>query len=320
MNEVKDHVIINGVVKSRVKHTDEISVFEIASVDGSPLPSFEAGAHIDLLLNPGLIRQYSISNEPGSSIYRLGILNDKKSKGGSRLIHQTLNVNSQIKITSPRNHFPLNMSAEHSLLIGGGIGITPMISMAYALKKSGKSFDLHYVCRSRDKAAFLEELTEQFGFSLCLHFDDEINTSFNVSEVLERPSSDVHLYVCGPSGFMDWVISEAKKKNIPEKNIHYEYFSAEVDIKGNEFEVFAKNSNVTVTVKSDQSIANALKSAGVKVKVSCEEGVCGTCICDVVEGIPDHRDHFLTDDEREDNDQIALCCSRAKTEKLILNI
>jgi len=315
-----DNTLINATVIRRDDQTDEIAVFELAAADGSPLPTFEAGAHIDVVVGPELIRQYSLSNAPGEKVYRLGILNDPNSRGGSRQIHESFQEGMAVQVSSPRNHFPLEMGAEHSLLIGGGIGITPMIAMAYALKAAGKSFELHYCSRSESKAAFLDELRREFGDRLVLHFDDTGEASRIDPKALAEARPEAHLYVCGPSGFMDWVIAQGKAAGLPEHQIHFEYFNAEVDISGEAFEVYAEASDVTVQVGPNESIANALKAAGVKVQMSCEEGVCGTCICDVIEGIPDHRDHFLTDEEKEDNDQIALCCSRAKSARLVVDI
>ena len=315
-----DNTLINATVTRRDDQTDEISVFELAAADGSALPAFDAGAHIDVVVGPELIRQYSLSNAPGEAVYRLGILNDPNSRGGSRQIHADLKAGAAVQISTPRNHFPLDMSAGHSLLIGGGIGITPMIAMAYALKAAGKSFELHYCSRSESKAAFLEELRGAFGDCLVLHFDDAGDDHRIDPRSLATARPETHLYVCGPSGFMDWVIEQGKAAGLPDKQVHFEYFNAEVDISGEAFEVYAEASDVTVQVGPNESIAHALKAAGVRVQMSCEEGVCGTCICDVIEGTPDHRDHFLTDEEKEDNDQIALCCSRAKSARLVVDI
>lgn len=315
-----DSTLIDAIVTRRDDQTEDIAVFELAAADGSPLPKFEAGAHIDVVVGPDLIRQYSLSNAPGEKVYRLGVLNDPDSRGGSRQIHESFQAGTAVQISSPRNHFPLEMEAEYSLLIGGGIGITPMIAMAYALKAAGKPFELHYCSRSESRAAFLDELRSNFGEQLVLHFDDAGEAGRIDPGALAQAHPEAHLYVCGPGGFMDWVIAQGKAAGLPEHQIHFEYFNAEVDISGEAFEVYAQASDVTVQVGPDESIAHALKAAGVKVQMSCEEGVCGSCICDVIEGIPDHRDHFLTDEEKEDNDQIALCCSRAKSARLVVDI
>ncbi len=309
-------------VARRQEHTDEIAVLELVAADGSALPPFEAGAHIDLHLDQGLVRQYSLSNAPAQGDrYRLGVLNDPNSRGGSRAVHERLYEGVEVLASAPRNHFPLDASGGHSLLVGGGIGITPMIAMAHALLAADRSFELHYCCRARDKAAFLEELEGTFGESLVLHCDDQgPSQRLDIASLLAAQSDDTHLYVCGPSGFMDWVIGAAGEAGWPSGRVHFEYFSAEVDTSGGAFEVEAATSGVTVRVEEGMSIAQALKAAGVKVDVSCEEGVCGTCICDVLDGIPDHRDHFLNDEEKADNDQMAVCCSRAKSERLVIDL
>lgn len=317
-----DHESVKVVIARRELHTPDIAVLELAPIGDAKLAPFEAGAHIDVQIGDDLIRQYSLSNSfDERGCYRLGILNDPGSRGGSRTIHEQFVEGREIEISLPRNHFPLDMSASHTILCGGGIGVTPMIAMAYALKRAGKSFEFHYCCRSRAHAAFLAELEREFGAQLQLHLDDGANEQkLDLDTVLKAPADGLHIYVCGPGGFMDWVIDTAKQAGLPAQQIHFEYFSAEVDTTGSEFEVLAAASGVTVRVPDGTSIAKALKAAGVKVDVSCEEGVCGTCICDVLEGVPDHRDHFLNDEEKAEGTQIAVCCSRSKSARLVLDI
>lgn len=309
-------------VDRREIQTNEIAVIDLVAPDGIDLPPFEAGAHIDIHLEGGLIRQYSLSNAPSERHrYRLGVLLDPVSRGGSRAVHERLHEGTDVKVSKPRNLFPLSSAASHTLLAGGGIGITPMIAMAYELKAAGRSFELHYCSRGKESAAFIGELEATFGNELVLHFDDGApDQRLDIQSVLAAQPEDTHLYVCGPTGFMDWVIGAAKQAKWPSSQVHSEYFTAEVDTSGGAFEVEAAVSGVTVQVEEGMSIAKALKAAGVKVDVSCEEGVCGTCICDVLEGSPDHRDQFLSDEEKEDNDQIALCCSRAKSPRLVIDI
>ncbi|MCP4597401.1 PDR/VanB family oxidoreductase [Neptuniibacter sp.] len=315
--------LIDVVVTGREEQADGVAVFELSRKDGDLLPAFEAGAHVDVHVSPEIIRQYSLSNAPGhGTSYRLGILKDPASRGGSIAIHENFNVGHELQISEPRNHFPLNMSGESSILVGGGIGVTPMLTMAYALKAEGKSFEFHYCCRSRSSAGFLAELQSEFAEQLHLHFDDEGDEQrFNPEQVFGAYAEGKHVYVCGPTGFMDWVISTAEETcSYPKDNVHFEYFNAEVDNHGSAFEVVAEQSGVTVMVEDGQSITEALATVGIKVDVSCEQGVCGTCLCDVLEGTPDHKDHFLTDEEKEDNDQIVVCCSRSKTDRLVLDI
>ncbi|RTE64829.1 oxidoreductase [Amphritea opalescens] len=313
--------LIDVVISQREEQGEAVAVFELKAKDGSPLPAFDAGSHIDVHVSPEMVRQYSLSNDPRQhDAYRLGILNDPNSRGGSLAIHHDFKVGKTVQISAPRNHFPLDLSAERSVLVGGGIGITPMLTMAYTLRDAGKAFELHYCCRTRSSAAFLDELASEFAENVQLHFDDEADEQrFDPIKAL-APVADTHVYVCGPSGFMDWVIGSAETAGYDKHNVHFEYFNADIDTSGTAFEVVAQQSGVTVMVGEDQTIVEALSAAGIKVDVSCEQGVCGTCLCDVLEGIPDHKDKFLTEEEREDNDQIILCCSRSKSKKLVLDI
>lgn len=319
--------LIEVVVQSRTEQGAGIAVIALVSTDGSPLPSFTAGAHIDVHIDDDLIRQYSLCNDPlgndtgESDSYRIGVLNDPNSRGGSVKVHGEFNVGKVIQISAPRNLFPLNENASKTILAGGGIGITPMIAMAYQLKRENKAFELHYCCREKVAAAFQNELTTEFTDSVFFHYDNEAKEQlFSPKASLTPVNTDTHVYVCGPTGFMDWVINSAKEIGFSSAQIHFEYFSAEVDTAGETFEVYCQDSDITVTVSNGDTIAQALKQAGIKVSMSCEEGVCGTCITDVIEGEPDHRDHFLTDEEKADNDQIAVCCSRAKSKRLVLDL
>jgi len=314
--------LIDVVITSRTDQGAGVAVIELEALYGGKLPEFSAGAHIDVHISDDLIRQYSLCSDPISSrVYRIGVLNDPNSRGGSVKAFNDFNEQTNIKISVPRNHFPLNESAGKSILAGGGIGITPMMAMAYELLHAGKEFELHYCTRTSGAGAFEQELVQEFGNRVKFHYDDQSKSQLFDPQVIFNPFvEDTHVYVCGPTGFMDWVINTAKQAGYPSEQVHFEYFNAEVDTDGEEFEVHCEQSNITVKVLSDDTIAKALRKAGIKVNMSCEEGVCGTCITDVLEGEPDHRDHFLTDEEKEDNDQIALCCSRAKSKRLVIDV
>ena len=315
--------LLNVVVRKREQQAEGIVALELVDSTGQPLPAFEAGAHIDLHLGDGMIRQYSLCNDPAdNSAYRVGILRDPNSRGGSVAVHEKLHEGTALQISAPRNLFPLAAGNDASILIGGGIGITPMIAMAYALSAAGKPFDLYYCGRSRSTCAFVEDLADSaFADHVHFHFDDEHDgVRIDLDAVFDAADSAAHMYTCGPNGFMEWVMETARRKGFAESNIHKEFFQVEVKTGGEAFEVYAEASDVTVTVQPDESIAQALIKAGLKIKVSCEQGTCGTCLCDVIEGIPDHRDVFLTEEEREDNDQILICCSRAKTPRLVLDL
>lgn len=315
--------MLKVVVRKREEQGDGVVVLDLTDPAGHPLPAFEAGAHVDIHVKTGLVRQYSLCGNPANSdVYRLGVLKDPASRGGSLAVHEYLHEGQEVQISAPRNLFALAPDATRSILIGGGIGITPMIAMAYALESAASDFELHYCGRSRSRSAFLTELENaDFARHVFTHFDDEApSQKLDLPAVLSTPASGVHVYVCGPAGFMDWVISEALRAGYADDHVHREYFQVEVDASGAGFEVVARRSGKTVQVAEGQSIVDALSGVGIKIEISCEQGVCGTCLCDVLEGEPDHRDVYLTDDEKAANDQILVCCSRAKSKKLVLDI
>ncbi len=309
-------------IQSRQDQGTGVAVLELVDPAGKALPEFKAGAHIDVHIGDDFIRQYSLCNDPQNrELYRIGVLNDPNSRGGSVKLHQDFKDEGLVTVSAPRNHFPLVSSRAKTILAGGGIGITPMIAMAYELQAQKLPFELHYCMRTAGAGAFERELTQNFGEHLVFHYDDQDKSQlFSPQNTLEQADKDSHIYVCGPTGFMDWVIDSAKQYGLPSEHIHFEYFNADVDATGEAFEVYCAQSDITVRVNESDTIAKALISAGVKVNVSCEQGICGTCISDVLEGEPDHRDQFLSDEEKDDNDQIALCCSRAKSQRLVVDI
>lgn len=311
------------VVRRREEQGQGVLVLELADPDGVPLPPFEAGAHVDLHLGDDLIRQYSLCNDPvDRSRYRLGILRDPASRGGSVAAHARLQEGTEVTIGLPRNHFPLAPGDGPVLLIGGGIGVTPMIAMAHALHVSGRPFELHYCGRSEAACAFIDELRQgPFARQVSFHFDDrEEAQKLSPTALVNDAAPGTQLYICGPAGFMDWVIGAAEAAGMAADAIHKEYFQGQVAGGGEAFQVLAKRSGKEITVAAGQTIVEALATVGIKIQVSCEQGICGTCLCNVLEGVPDHRDVFLNEDERADNDQILLCCSRAKTPRLVLDL
>lgn len=311
------------IVAKRSEPADGIVVLDLVSEGGAVLPGFEAGAHVDVHLGPDLTRQYSLCSDPADrSRYQLGILLAESSRGGSAAIHGRVRAGDRLRISQPRNLFPLAADASQTILIGGGIGVTPLLSMARHCAASGKSFILHYCARSEARAAFLDELVAPaLASHTRLHFDDgETVQRFLPERDLPPPAAGIHLYVCGPAGFMEWAIGEAHRLGYAEAQIHREYFEADIDTSGGAFEVKLALSGKSVTVPAGIPIVKALAEIGIKVDVSCEQGICGTCMCTVLEGIPDHRDNYLTEEEKEANDQILVCCSRAKTPVLVLDL
>ncbi|MQY43998.1 2Fe-2S iron-sulfur cluster binding domain-containing protein [Epibacterium sp. SM1969] len=310
-------------VQDRHDDRGDIARIRLAAPAGEALPEFTAGAHLDIYLpDVDMWRQYSLCSDPAETgFYEIGVLKDPNSKGGSTAVHRLAVPGATFDIEGPRNHFPLAEDAAFSVLLGGGIGVTPMIAMAKRLHALGKDFVLHYCTRSQDVTAFADELAAApFAENVVFHFDDQApEQRLDLSRDLPGADADTHLYVCGPQGFMDWVIETAESAGHATPNVHREYFSADVDLTGDSFEVECAASGITVTVGANDTIAKALAKEGIKIEVKCEEGVCGTCITDVLDGEIEHRDQFLTDDEREDGDQICACCSRGRG-KLVLDI
>lgn len=303
----------------------DICTFELVSADGQALPAFSAGSHIDVELPGGITRQYSLCNEAGETHrYLIGVLKDPNSRGGSRAIHEQVKEGDRLTISAPRNHFALAHAANHSILFAGGIGITPILCMAERLAVVGESFEMHYCTRTRDRSAFFDRIqASSFAANVQFHFDDGgVEQKLNAGTLLATPAAGVHLYVCGPKGFMDAVLSTARANGWPEDQLHFEFFSAE-PVKSESdrgFEVKLASSGRVVIVSKDQTVVQALEDAGVSVLTSCEQGVCGTCLTRVLEGEPDHRDMYLSLEEHARNDQFLPCCSRAKSARLVLDL
>ncbi len=318
-----------GVIKVRVRskcvEASSICSFELVRTDGGVLPGFSAGSHIDVHLPDGIIRQYSLCNEPSEQHrYVIAVLEDAASRGGSKAMHELVHEGSELVISTPRNHFQLAHPPQKSLLLAGGIGITPVLCMAERLSALGESFELHYGARSEAAMAFRERIAgSAFAQHAHFHFDDGAPAQkFDLGALLGNPGADTHLYVCGPKGFMDAVLNTARSAGWPEARLHYEFFSAAVtrsDADGN-FEVKLASSGKCITVHKDKTVVQALAAAGVDVLVSCEQGVCGTCLTRVLEGECDHRDMYLTEEEQAKNDQFTPCVSRARSPVLVLDL
>lgn len=308
-------------VAARRAVAQDVVAIELESADGSPLPPFEPGAHVDVQLGADLLRQYSISNHPAErGRYRLGVLLDPNSRGGSAAVHAGCPVGQVLQIGRPRNHFPLRLDAAHTLLFAGGIGITPILAMAHALHAAGRSFELHYCGRNAARLAFLDEL-ETFGERVRLHLDDgPVGQHLAIDAVLDAPAPGRHLYVCGPNGFMDFVTGAARRLGWADDAVHLERFGAEVNTDGAPFTVVAARSNVTFEVQPGERIADKLAEHGIAVRMSCQSGVCGTCVTKVIDGMPAHRDHVQTPAEKAANRTITVCCSRSKTRRLVLDL
>lgn len=303
---------------------DDIRSIALVSADGAPLPPTSPGAHIDVHLRDGLVRQYSLTNGPGETgAYHVCVRLAPDSRGGSIAMYD-LSEGATLAVSAPRNHFPLHAAARHHLLLAGGIGVTPLLSMARHLQGSGGSFALHYFTRSPAATAFQETLSaDEYAGRVNFHYALEPESVRAVLEELlrERPEG-AHLYVCGPARFMQ-LVHEAAAVAWPPEAVHSEHFAADPAAGAGPraaFEVTLARSGGTFQVPADASILQLLGDIGVEVESSCEQGVCGTCLTRVLEGEPDHRDVFLTDAERKSGDKMLVCVSRAKSRHLVLDI
>jgi vanillate O-demethylase ferredoxin subunit len=278
-----------------------------------------------VVLPNGLTRQYSLCNDPKESHrYLIGVLRDPASRGGSQAMHEGVQEGQLLQISAPKNHFPLAHDAQRSLLLAGGIGVTPILCMAERLAITGADFAMHYGTRSRERTAFYGRITSSsYADKVQFHFDDgAAEQKLDIAGTLATPQSGVHLYVCGPKGFMDAVLNTARLQGWPESQLHYEFFAAEVVKLDTDagFEVKLASSGRVITVLKEQTVVQALSAAGVEIQTSCEQGVCGTCLTRVLEGVPKHMDLYLTPEEQAANDQFLPCCSRAQTPLLVLDL
>lgn len=313
------------IVVQKRQEAEGVCSFELRPEYGQPLPVFTAGAHIDVLVSPDFTRQYSLCNSPlERDRYVIAVLHEPMSRGGSRGMHEGINVGDRLTISAPKNHFQLTAGARRSVLLGGGIGITPILSMAFQLAHEGAEFELHYCVREPERAAFLPLIAEAgFAEKMSLHFDSgERDQLLDLNRVLAAPCTNTHLYVCGPNGFMDYVISAAHELGWPTEQIHREYFAASVvahDV-DQAFEVELAETGWVLQVPADKSVLDVLCAAGIELPSSCKQGVCGACLTEVLDGIPDHRDVFMSEKEHALNDQFTPCCSRSKTGRLVLGL
>lgn len=316
--------MIDVVVASKRELAENIVGLELVAAEGAALPAFTAGSHIDVRLKNDMIRQYSLCNDPSETHrYCLGVLKEADGRGGSAAVH-ALREGATLKISPPRNNFELDEDARHSLLLAGGIGITPILSMAQTLHANDKGFALHYCARTPSKMAFREWLeTCDFSARVNLHFDDgPAEQKFNIEALREKPDSGTHLYVCGPTGFMEAVLAAAGDA-WPASALHREYFSADAQSEEGEdrpFRIKVESTGDIVDVPADRTIVEVLGDIGIEIPTSCEQGICGTCVTPVLQGTPDHRDLVLTDEEHAENDQMTPCCSRALTDLLVLDL
>ena len=301
--------------------------FVISRLDGLPFDAYEPGAHIDVTSPSGVTRQYSLCGDPDCRDSHLfAVKKETQSRGGSRSLHDDVRIGTELSVGAPRNLFRLAEGARRHVLIGAGIGITPLLSMAYRLVKLNVPFELHYFARSEAHAAFLPLLSRApFEHHVKLHYGIEPDAlDAELDTCLADAPQGTHVYTCGPVAFMDRVVAVGET-HLPADAIHLERFSAEPHAPGSDaaldtFDVQLASTGQTVRVDNKTSIVEALATIGIEVDTSCGEGVCGTCMVDVVNGEPEHRDHCLSKAERASNSVICCCVSRSRSPVLVLDL
>ena len=307
---------------------DGILGFDFRPSDGAIWPAPTAGAHIDLHLPNGLVRSYSLTNRPGESKrYVVAVSRDASGGGGSRFMHDNLRVGQKLPISEPRNNFPLATSSSHSIFFAGGIGITSIWSMVQSVAQTGKPWTLHYAARALENAAFVDELqhfASQHNGSVHMNFDGGVKEKMlDLEAIVAAAGLDTEFYCCGPIPMLK--AFEQACHSRPKDKVHIEYFAApKVAQPGpatdGPFRVVLSKSKRTVEVAPDCTILDALLNEGVDAPYSCMGGVCRACETVVLQGVPDHRDFVLSEDERDAGDRIIICCSRAKSDELVLEL
>jgi reductive dehalogenase len=290
----------------------KIDLFEIVSRDGSELPAFTAGGHIDITVTPEYIRQFSLAGDPADrSRYLVGVLREDSGRGGSRKIHQMLRPGVPVVVSRPRNHFPVAPNAPRHVLLAGGIGVTPLIAMGHELGRSGADFTLYYKARTRAQAAFIPEL-ERVAWRDRVEFFFSDERRLSVGDVINECGDGDHVYTCGPAGFMDAVYAAATSRGLPDEALHREYFTVpeRAPYENHPFELHLAGSRRSIPVSANQSAAEALQQAGFHIDIKCKDGLCGVCAVGYTEGAVEHRDFVLSKMQRQS--KLTLCCSRAK--------
>jgi len=318
-----------GLIDARLVKIEEVArdtkLYTFARRDGAPLPSYKPGAHIDLHLPNGMLRQFSLvvpaAANPES--YTVGVKRDENSRGGSRYIIDEMKVGDEIRISAPRNNFPLVDNAEQVTLFAGGIGITPIWCMVQELNARGLSWTLHYACRSRADMAFLKTLQQMAPEAVHLHFDDEAGGVLDIAAAIAATPATAHIYCCGPNPMLK--AFEAATAGRPRGNIHVEYFTPKEEAAADKdklggFWVELARSGEEYFIPEGKKVLEVLFDAGIDVDYSCELGICGACETRVISGTPIHHDSILSEEEQAANDKVMICCCGCATERLVLDM
>ena len=315
-------------IASIAEETDRIRRYVLVPAPGeAALAGFAAGAHIALRLGNGLVRQYSLSNPASDcpACYEIAVLREDAGRGGSAWIHAAWRQGDVVEMTQCANHFPLIETGHQYILLAAGIGITPILCMAHELNRLGKPFDLFYCTRTRADTAYANELSHSPFASRVriLHDGGDPSRGLDVIGLLKDHAEGTHVYFCGPGGFITAIRNAAS--HWPKGTVHYELFAADPEMElsnadDSAFEVVINSTGQIFRIPPDRTIVDVLGESGIRVETLCREGYCGSCLTGVISGKPDHRDTIQSDDEKATNDTMALCCSRARTGPLVLDL
>ncbi len=300
----------------------DVMTLELRAIGGEQLHPFDPGSHIDVHLPNGLLRHYSLTNDwREKDRYVIGVGRAADSRGGSAYVHSSIRAGMQLKISAPKNNFPIDPAGERFLFIAGGIGITPIMGMIRWCVAEGKPWRLIYAARSRQRAAFYEQLCALATSEAQFHFDDESGQVLDVAQATASWTAGERIYCCGPTPLMDAV--KVATEQMPAGTVRFEFFTApepDPDLTSDSFTVSLQRSGAEFVIPADKSILEVLEENGFEVPFSCREGLCGTCVTPVCSGEPDHRDYVLTDEERASGKLMTICCSRSKTPSLTLDL
>lgn len=315
-----DNLRLDVIVAEAYVVAEGTKIFELRRMDAGPMPYAAPGSHIDVFLPSGLVRQYSIASSSAElDYYRIAVARNDDGRGGSREMHQAVSPGKRLLISTPRSNFPLKVDAAHSVFIAGGIGITPIWPMIQQLQLQGASWQLHYGCRSHGHAVFLDDI-RSLGERASFYFSEEgPSRRADIPSVVADAPPESHFYCCGPSRMLS--AFSAATALLPKENVHIEHFvPGEALAASSGFWIDLHKSGKSLYVPAGGTILKVLLEAGIDVNHSCEIGLCGSCEVGVVDGVPDHRDEFLSPGDRVSNARIMVCCSGAISERLVLNL
>ncbi|MBP7362409.1 MULTISPECIES: PDR/VanB family oxidoreductase [Pseudomonadota] len=301
---------------------DDVLIYDIRSADGQQLPPFEAGAHIDVTIPGGIVRSYSLANDPSDRHrYVVGVKREAQGRGGSASMHAHVQAGTLLDIAGPRNNFALEEDAAHSVFIAGGIGITPLWSMAQRLEALRKPWTMYMRGRSRKTTAFLDCLSSpRLGGRVHVSFSEDAGTPrLDIHSIVAKAPKGAHIYCCGPESMLECV--ESACVHLPKERLHLERFKAkEMQSRDGGYLVRLARSNQEIRIQKGCTILESLRQRGIPVQSSCQQGVCGACETAVLAGRPDHRDCVLSEEERTHGKSMLICCSGSLTEELVLDL